>query len=210
MKALKLLLCTLLCACLLAGCGIDADACVLSSLDAVCRSDYAEYSRLTGMTTQQISEEQTLFIEAQADRLITILGGDSCSEEMRGRYVSFLKTVYASARYESDQTKAAGNEARITVYPITLLTVHTDELQEYADKFNAANEAFAYSSLGPQEYADQYLDGCLGLLGAHLASIEYGSGQTIAVELIRDDSGMYAIEPGTLGTILETMLPMPG
>lgn len=210
MKYIKMVVCLFLCAILLAGCGIDTDQYVLSSLNVICRSDYADYSKLTGKSTSSLAEEQNQFLSAQADRLILALGGEGCSAQMHNRYLSFVKMLYADARYEIKVTNNKSNESKLIVYPITLLTAHTDELQAYADKFKASNEEFAYSSLPTEEYIDTYLDGMLSVLGSHLSGIEYGSPESFSVTVEKNEEGLYTIEPGTLSSILEAMLPVPG
>ena len=210
MKYIKMLFMMLICACFLSGCGIDTDQYILSSLNVICRSDYAEYSKLTGKSSSDLAEEQNMFLTAQADRLIQALGGEGCSADMRKRYVDFIKMLYADARYEIKVKNNKKNESDLIIYPITLLTAQTDELKTYTEKFQAANEEFAYSSLSSEDYIDTYLDGMLSVLGAHLSEIEYDSPQSYTLTVEKDENGLYTIEPGTLSSILEIMLPVPG
>ncbi len=210
MKYIKTIVCLLLCACLLAGCKIQTDEYITSSLDVICRSDYTVYSRLTGKSPSELTTEQKLFMEIQADRLLLVLGGDGCSSEMRSRYISFVKMVYAGARYEVRLSSDSEEEASVTVWPLKTLTSHTDEIKAYSEKFKAANEEFAYSALSSEEYVDQYLDGMLGLLGTWLSTPEYDKPQTITVRVEKNEEGLKQIEPGTMSRILEIMLPVPG
>ncbi len=210
MKYIRTILSILLCACLLTSCRVHTDQYITSSLDVICRGDYTEYSKLTGKTTAELTSEQKRFMEIQADRLLYSLGGEGCSSEMRSRYISFVKMIYAGARYEITLSDGSENEASVKVWPAKILTAHSDEIKTYADKFRAANEEFAYASLSSEEYVDQYLDGMLGLLGTYLSDLEYDAPQTITLHVEKNEEGLKQIEPGTMSRILEAMLPVPG
>ncbi len=210
MKYIRTILCILLCACLLTSCKVHTDQYITSSLDVICRGDYAEYSKLTGKTAAELTGEQKHFMEIQTDRLLGALGGEGCSSEMRSRYISFVKMIYAGAKYEVTLSESSEDEASVKIWPARILTAHTDEMKAYAEKFRAANEEFAYSSLSSEEYVDQYLDGMLGLLGAYLSDPEYGKPQTITLRVEMNEEGLKQIEPGTMSNILEAMLPVPG
>lgn len=210
MKYIRMILCLLLCTFLLAGCKVPTDTYISSSLDVICRGDYTQYSKMTGKTSSELTTEQKNFLEAQTDRLLTALGGEGCSQEMRSRYVNFVKMVYASAKYEVTLSEESEDEASVKIWPAKILTAHTEEMKAYSDKFREANEKFEYSSLSQEEYVDQYLDGMLGLLGSYLTSPEYDEPQTITLRVEKDEEGLKQIEPGTMSRILEAMLPVPG
>lgn len=210
MKYIRMILCVLLCAVLLAGCKVPTDTYITSSLDVICRGDYSQYSKLTGKTTGELTTQQKHFLEIQTDRLLSALGGEGCSQEMRTRYVNFVKMVYAAAKYEVALSDDSEDEAYVKVWPATILTAHTDEMKAYYEKFKASNEDFAYSSLSQEEYVDQYLDGMLGMLGTYLSNPEYGEPQTITLRAEKNEEGLKQIEPGTMSRILEAMLPVPG
>lgn len=210
MKYIKTILCLFVCACLLSGCQIQKDRYVASALNTVCHGDSAEYSKLTGKTSSELTTEQKNFLEIQTDRILAWLGGEGCSDEMRKRYINFVKMIYESASYEVASSDKSEDELTVSFRPCAILTAHTEEIKACADKFSAANEEFQYSSLSSEEYADKYLDSVLGLLGTYLSSPEYGEPQQVTVQIEKNDDGMYTIKPGTLSRILEGMLPVPG
>ncbi len=210
MKYIKTILCLIIFACLLSGCQIQKDRYVASALDAVCRGDYTEYSKLTGKSSSELAVEQKAFLEIQTDRLLSWLGGDGCSPEMRKRYTGFVKMIYESSKYEINASGTSENEIDVRISPTTILTAHTEEIKACADKFSAANEEFQFSSLSSEEYTDKYLDSVLGLLGTYLSAPEYGDPQQVTVQIEKNEEGIYTIKPGTIGGILEEMLPVPG
>ena len=210
MKYIRNILCLVLCLCLLSGCQIQKDRYIASALDTVCRGEYTEYSKLTGQSNSDLAAEQRTILEIQTDRILAWLGGEGCSAEMQKRYFNFVKMIYESASYEVASSDKSEDELTVSFRPCTILTAHTEEIKACADKFSAANEEFQYASLSSEEYTDKYLDSVLGLLETYLSSPEYGDPQLVTVQIEKNDEGIYTIKPGTIGGILEAMLPVPG
>lgn len=225
----KTLLFALLTLITISGCSrkIELSNYLISSLDAVYKGNYQEYSGYTGLTTTEISSIRNQWLASRTDSFIEFLGGDpsTISDDMRKRISDLLTAIYSNARYEvSDPGENGSNgkdssvtesneptheEVTITVYPITLIKNNYKALSEYMTSFSENNEKYGYADMTSSEYQDAYLEGIITILEAQLTDIPYGKAETITVEIGQTEKGLYEIDSKSMSKIDALIIKKP-
>lgn len=220
MKKITLML-TLIILMTISGCSrkLNLSDYLISSLDAVYKGNYQEYSAYTGLTTTEISSIRNQWLAIRTDSFTTFLGGDpsSISDDMKKRISDLLTAIYSNARYDLPETQEheTESEADLTesvtlhVYPITLLKDNYAALTDFMTAFAENNEKYGYADMTSSEYQDAYMEGLITILESHLTDIPYGKEETITVNINRTEEGLYEIDSKSLQMIDDLIIKKP-
>ena len=213
-KLLALGLSAALTAGLLSGCGSSFSAAELvkNNLDLIYLDQYSdEYLEETGLTAEQAQEMYTSGLETETEYFAEIFNVDldTCGDDIKQQIVDLYAQIYTHSKYEVGTETRSGDTylVELTVYPMDIIQKIIDE---DADTFNsdmqARSDAGEFENMTEEEYEVTWAQSVIDLVSARLDSIDYLDAQTISVQVVKDDDGLYAIDDSDFQRIDSLMI----
>lgn len=201
LKPISLFLSLVLLLSLLSGCGkeeeFDASSYVQLGLDAIYLGKAEPYAEILNESPETILKNYEAGINAEVDTFIQFFSIRSMTDEMRAEVAVFYKELYSHARYEvkDAQKREDGVYAvEVTVSPIRLFPLITEELKVFFDAFNEDTKNGVYDDLTEEEFETKYAQGILELSTQYLDKIQYASTETVLLTVSQNQKHSYQLD----------------
>lgn len=198
-KWLTIAVCAALAAALLAGCGLasfDPKAHLQGNLDAQYLNKYSdEYLNSVVNTKEELEKAYDDGLDVEADYFIEYFGIviDKCTDSVKTEIKDMYKEIYSHAKYEVGDASKSGDTylVSLTVYPIDIVQkVVNEDWDAFAEAWQADDTLY---DMTEEEFETAWAEGVIGLFKARLDSIDYLEPETISVQIVKDESGIYTI-----------------
>lgn len=212
-KVLALLLGAMLCLSVLAGCGssFDAGNLVQGNLDLIYLNKYTNsYLESVDMTKDEADNEYESGIAVEVDYFIDYfyLDMDYCDASVEDQIAELYREIYDHSKYEVGEVTKSGDNylVSLTIYPIDVIskvveedweTFCTEWTDEMTEKVNNG-EVDAEDSVAIE---NSWAQGVIALVKSRLDSVGYLNPQTISVQVVSNENGIYSIDSGDFSRI---------
>lgn len=198
-KWFTIAVCAALAAALLAGCGLasfDPKAHLQGNLDAQYLNKYSdEYLNSVVNTKEELEKAYDDGLDVEVDYFIEYFGIeiDKCADTVKTEIKDIYKEIYSHAKYEVGDASKSGDTylVSLTVYPIDIVQkVVNDDWDAFAEAWQADDTLY---DMTEEEFETAWAEGVIGLFKARLDSIDYLEPETISVQIVKNEEGIYTI-----------------
>lgn len=189
----------ILAAALLAGCvfaSFDPKAHLQGNLDAQYLNKYSdEYLNSVVNTKEELEKAYDDGLDYEADYFIEYFGIviDKCADTVKTEIKDMYKEIYSHAKYEIGDASKSGDTylVSLTIYPIDIVQkVINEDWDAFAEAWQADDTLY---DMTEEEFETAWAEGIIDLFKARIDSIDYLEPETISVQIVKDDDGVYTI-----------------
>lgn len=208
-KVLALVLGAVLCLGVLAGCGSSFSAAdlVQGNLDLIYLNKYTEdYLKSVDLTASQADEQYEAGIAVEVDYFSTYfeLVLESCDESIEPQLIEMYHQIYDHSKYEVGGVSKNGDTylVELTVYPIDIMQKVVEEdldgfLTTWSERISAGEIDVNDEAALETAWAQSVID----LVSARISTIGYLDAETISVQVVKNEEGVYTIDDSDFSCI---------
>lgn len=208
-KVLALVLGAVLCLGVLAGCGSSFSAAdlVQGNLDLIYLNKYTEdYLKSVDLTASQADEQYEAGIAVEVDYFSTYfeLVLESCDESIEPQLIEMYHQIYDHSKYEVGGVSKNGDTylVELTVYPIDIMQKVVEEdldgfLTTWSERISAGEIDVNDEAALETAWAQSVID----LVSARISTIGYLDAETISVQVVKNEEGVYTIDDSDFSRI---------
>lgn len=213
MKVMALALAAALCLGLLSGCGsFSASELVKSNLDLIYLDQYSDdYLKKVGLDKEQAEQQYEGGLEVEAEYFADLFSIelDTCGDEVLQQIIDLYRQIYTHSKYEVGTESRSGDTylVQLTVYPIDIFQKVADEdTDSFWENMQTRADAGEFADMTDEEYEDVWAQAVIDMVAARIDSIDYLDPQTISVQVVKDDDGVYSIDTSDFNRIDSLMI----
>ena len=213
MKVMALALAAALCLGLLSGCGsFSASELVKSNLDLIYLDQYSDdYLKKVGLDKEQAEQQYEGGLEVEAEYFADLFSIelDTCGDEVRQQIIDLYRQIYTHSKYEVGTESRSGDTylVQLTVYPIDIFQKVADEdTDSFWENMQTRADAGEFADMTDEEYEVTWAQAVIDMVAARIDSIDYLDPQTISVQVVKDDDGVYSIDTSDFNRIDSLMI----
>lgn len=213
MKVMALALAAALCLGLLSGCGsFSASELVKSNLDLIYLDQYSDdYLKKVGLDKEQAEQQYEGGLEMEAEYFADLFSIelDTCGDEVRQQIIDLYRQIYTHSKYEVGTESRSGDTylVQLTVYPIDIFQKVADEdTDSFWENMQTRADAGEFADMTDEEYEVAWAQAVIDMVAARIDSIDYLDPQTISVQVVKDDDGVYSIDTSDFNRIDSLMI----
>lgn len=213
MKVMALALAAALCLGLLSGCGsFSASELVKSNLDLIYLDQYSDdYLKKVGLDKEQAEQQYEGGLEMEAEYFADLFSIelDTCGDEVRQQIIDLYRQIYTHSKYEVGTESRSGDTylVQLTVYPIDIFQKVADEdTDSFWENMQTRADAGEFADMTDEEYEVVWAQAVIDMVAARIDSIDYLDPQTISVQVVKDDDGVYSIDTSDFNRIDSLMI----
>lgn len=213
MKVMALALAAALCLGLLSGCGsFSASELVKSNLDLIYLDQYSDdYLKKVGLDKEQAEQQYEGGLEVEAEYFADLFSIelDTCGDEVRQQIIDLYRQIYTHSKYEVGTESRSGDTylVQLTVYPIDIFQKVADEDADgFWEDMQTRADAGEFADMTDEEYEVVWAQAVIDMVAARIDSIDYLDPQTISVQVVKDDDGVYSIDTSDFNRIDSLMI----
>lgn len=213
MKVMALALAAALCLGLLSGCGsFSASELVKSNLDLIYLDQYSDdYLKKVGLDKEQAEQQYEGGLEMEAEYFADLFSIelDTCGDEVRQQIIDLYRQIYTHSKYEVGTESRSGDTylVQLTVYPIDIFQKVADEdTDSFWENMQTRADAGEFADMTDEEYEVAWAQAVIDMVAARIDSIDYLDPQTISVQVVKDDDGVYSIDASDFNRIDSLMI----
>ena len=213
MKVMALALAAALCLGLLSGCGsFSASELVKSNLDLIYLDQYSDdYLKKVGLDKEQAEQQYEGGLEMEAEYFADLFSIelDTCDDEVRQQIIDLYRQIYTHSKYEVGTESRSGDTylVQLTVYPIDIFQKVADEdTDSFWENMQTRADAGEFADMTDEEYEVAWAQAVIDMVAARIDSIDYLDPQTISVQVVKDDDGVYSIDTSDFNRIDSLMI----
>ena len=185
---------------LFGGSGFKADVYVKGLIDTnyLNQRDDAYVKMLSeDITEEEFVEQYYSGVRAEAEFFMNYCSIVDVSEETVQRIVDMYDEIYSHTKFEVGEATEASNGylVSVTIYPIDVMerAINQDGDQITAE-FQRRMENGDYNNMTDAEFEEAWADLVISFVEGYVDDLDYLEPQTISVQIIKDDDGIYTIE----------------
>lgn len=188
----------------------DAKGHVQGDLDAQYKKIFSkEYLELLTNTEEELEAiyEEGITYEAEYLAYYFDMNLAKCSDEIKARLENVCRKMYGEAKYEVGDAVKSNDMyvVSVTVYPIDLIdhiaNEHWDAFEkEWTDAYKELAE------LTEDEIEERWADKIVTILEDNVDSIGYLEPETVSVQVVKDDDGLYIISDNDFSRLNTLMI----
>lgn len=213
MKVMALALAAALCLGLLSGCGsFSASELVKSNLDLIYLDQYSDdYLKKVGLDKEQAEQQYEGGLEMEAEYFVDLFSIelDTCGDEVCQQIIDLYRQIYTHSKYEVGTESRSGDTylVQLTVYPIDIFQKVADEdTDSFWENMQTRADAGEFADMTDEEYEVAWAQAVIDMVAARIDSIDYLDPQTISVQVVKDDDGVYSIDTSDFNRIDSLMI----
>ena len=213
MEVMALALAAALCLGLLSGCGsFSASELVKSNLDLIYLDQYSDdYLKKVGLDKEQAEQQYEGGLEMEAEYFADLFSIelDTCGDEVRQQIIDLYRQIYTHSKYEVGTESRSGDTylVQLTVYPIDIFQKVADEdTDSFWENMQTRADAGEFADMTDEEYEVAWAQAVIDMVAARIDSIDYLDPQTISVQVVKDDDGVYSIDTSDFNRIDSLMI----
>ena len=213
MKVMALALAAALCLGLRSGCGsFSASELVKSNLDLIYLDQYSDdYLKKVGLDKEQAEQQYEGGLEMEAEYFADLFSIelDTCGDEVRQQIIDLYRQIYTHSKYEVGTESRSGDTylVQLTVYPIDIFQKVADEdTDSFWENMQTRADAGEFADMTDEEYEVAWAQAVIDMVAARIDSIDYLDPQTISVQVVKDDDGVYSIDTSDFNRIDSLMI----
>lgn len=182
----------------------DATVYIQGELDATYLGNVSEayLNVVEDMTKADAQAKYAYNLQAEGEYLLSYLGVELPTEAVYQRAEEIVGEIYSHAKYtvaDAQLLKSGDIAAEVTISPIEIMTLIPEE--KYADTWQAVKEQAGVSDdqvavMSDEEYQqldEQYAMALLDELEGLMGQLNYGTDQTILLQMKQDEEGYYTL-----------------
>ena len=199
-KWLAATVCAVMIAAILAGCSqassFDPKVLLQGNLDAQYLNKYSdEYLNSIVNTKEELEEAYANGLDYEADYFIEYFGIeiDKCDDSIKTEITDMYKEIYGYAKYEVGEVTKSDDTylVSLTIYPIDIVQKIVDEDWEaFSASWQADDTLY---DMTEEEFETTWAESVIELFKARIDTIGYLDPETISVQIVKDDDGVYTI-----------------
>lgn len=204
-------LCMLLAAVMLAGCGAtyDPKVQVQGNLDAQYLNQYSdEYLKMSVNSKSELDKMYEKGLEIEADYFINYfeISIDQCPDTTRDRIIKLYRDIYARSKYEVGEAEKSGDNylVSVTVYPIDIFEkIIAEDMEQLMENWRKDDSLFTMTD---EELEAEWADRIIQMCTSKIASIGYLEPETISVQIVKNEDENYTINESDVKRIDELII----
>lgn len=216
-KLLMLALSAAVCVGLLSGCGssVPASELVKNNLDLVYLDQYTDdFLKRIDLTKEEAHQqyEQGIQSEVQAFASYFNIDLDLCDSSISDEIAGLYHQIYPHSKYEVGDTSINGETylVSLTVYPLDIIDQAMSHRTEFGENWQERIDSGEFDDMTEEQHEEAWANAIIDLVSAQLDSIDYLDPQTISVQVVKEDDGIYRIDSSDFARIDMLMIDYSG